>query len=262
MTPAKGKKQANVAKVPSTPNGLAAPAPATDATGATDAAEDPRLAGPDAVPSRSYAERLRRRVSGGYTIDEFGLDVELIELLDPLFSMRWKVDIRGQEAIPKEGPAVIVANRRFGISEPVALGRGIRLATGRRVRFLGIPDVAPVGPVLRRMGGALNRPEEMASLLRMGHVVSVPLKRSLRRRNHAGIVPGFELEPAIALDVPVIPAAVVGHEWSRTWKVVIGAPLPRLAGGGPLAIAELADEARFGVQELLDDTIPPHWLFG
>ncbi len=75
--------------------------------------------------------------------------------------------------------------------------------------------------LLRRMGGAVNRPEELRSLLNMGHVVSLPLRRSVPRRTHAGTVQAFELQPALDLDVPVIPAAVIGHEWGRTWKVVI-----------------------------------------
>lgn len=210
---------------------------------------------------RTTLELLTRRMSGEYDVDEFGLDVELIELLDPLASLRYRVDVRGAEHVPAEGPAVIVANRRFGLSEPVVLGRGVRLATGRRVRFTGIPDIAPVGPVLRRLGGAVAHGDEMASLLRMGHVVTVPLQRSLRR-GLAGPLAAFALEPALAQGVPVIPAAVMGREMGRRWRVLLGPPLPRLGGRGPLAMAELADEAREGVQRLLDEVAPPHWLFG
>jgi hypothetical protein len=211
---------------------------------------------------RSTAELLRRRVSGQFEIDEFGQDVELIELLDPLFALGWRVEVRHAERVPTEGPAVIVNNRRFGISEPVALGRGVRRATGRRVRFLGLPDWSPAGSIVRRMGGAINRPEELASLLKLGHVVSVPLERRPVGRGHAGGLAPFALEPAVAQGAPVIPAAVVGSAISRRWVVILGEPLPRLAQRSPLAKAELVDEARYGVQDLLDEAQPPHWFFG
>lgn len=216
----------------------------------------------DPTPGLGVAGRLRRRLAGTYEVDEFGLDAELIELVDPLMALRWKVDCIGAHNIPREGPAVIVANRRFGLNEPVALGRAVRKSTGRRVRFLGIPDIAPIGPIMRKMGGAVNRPEELASLLEMGHVVSLPLQRSVVRRGHAGDLAAFALEPALRLGVPVIPAAVVGREIGRRWQVLVGARLPRLSGTGPLAMAELVDEARDAVQELLDEAAPPHWFFG
>lgn len=218
---------------------------------------------PDVAVSvrRTTAELLTRRMSGQFEVDEFGLDPELIELVDPLAALRYRVDVRGAEHVPAEGPAVIVANRRFGVSEPIVLARGVRRTAGRRVRFMGIPDVAPLGPVLRRLGGAVSHPDEVASMLGMGHVVSIPLGRS-HRKGVAGPLAPFALEPALALDAPVIPAAVVGREVGRRWRVTLGAPLPRLQGRGPLAMAELADEAREGVQRLLDEMVPPHWLFG
>ncbi|HEX9683860.1 MAG TPA: hypothetical protein VGA13_12320 [Acidimicrobiales bacterium] len=210
----------------------------------------------------SIVDLLRRRITGAFETDEFGLDVELMQIFDPLVSLRWNIEVKNAGVVPAIGPAVIVANRRFGVSEPIVLGRGVRLATGRRARFLGVPDIAPVGPILRRVGGAVDRPEELHSLLRLGHVVTLSLKRSIRQRGKAGTVPAFSLEPALALGVPVIPAAVIGREVGRRWHVVLGDPIPRLSGSGPLAMAELADEARMRVQALLDEATPPHWLMG
>lgn len=225
-------------------------------------AEVALLDGEVATSGRGPIDLLRRRLTGEYQIDEFGLDPDLIDLLDPLASIGWRIDVRHPERIPATGPAVLVNNRRFGIDEPIALARGVRKAANRRVRFLGLPDWPPIGPFARRMGAAINRPEELSSLLKLDHVVSVPLERRPFRRGHAGGLPPFALEPALALDVPVIPAAVVGSTVTRKWKVILGSPLPRLAGRSPLAKAELVDEARYAVQDLLDEAQPPHWFFG
>jgi hypothetical protein len=202
----------------------------------------------------------RRRWHGTNVVDPWGLDADLLELVDPLLDLRWSISTEGAEGIPAEGPAVVVANRRFGISEPLVLGRALRRTTGRTARILGVPDVAPIGPVLRRLGGAVDRPEELAALLRAGELVMVGLGVSIRWRHRAGSLDPRALEPALRQRVPVIPAAVIGQEVGRNWRVVVGEALPLPAGAGPLAVAELAESARAGVQSLLDEALPPRWL--
>src|SRR2546423_9822635 len=102
---------------------------------------------------------LRRRFDGSYTVDEWGLDPDLVQLVSPVLAARWQVIVEGADALPKDGPAMLVFNRRFGLSEPFIVSRGVRQATGRYVRVAGAPDVAPVGPALRRLGGVLARPD-------------------------------------------------------------------------------------------------------
>src|SRR4029077_5084946 len=92
---------------------------------------------------------IGRRVRGEFLVDEWGADPELVDLLDPVVGAVLRVRVEGEGWLPESGPAVLVANRRFGLVEPFAVIRGVRQATGRRARFLGIPDVAPIGPVLR-----------------------------------------------------------------------------------------------------------------
>jgi hypothetical protein len=205
---------------------------------------------------------LQRRMSGQYEIDEWGFDPDLIAFLDPLMRLRWRVEVDGAEHVPARGPAVLVGNRRFGIEEPIALARGVRRATGRPVRFLGIADIAAAGPALRRLGGALNQPDELASLLRGGQVAALPLSRVYRRRPRAGSLPPESLAPALALRVPVLPVATIGGEVTGRWRILVGEPLALPAGAGPLAVAELAESAREGVQALLDEAFPPRWLLG
>jgi hypothetical protein len=207
-------------------------------------------------------EQLRRRLDGRYAVDEWGYDPDLVDLLDPLLGLRWRAELDGAEHVPPAGPAVVVASRRLGLAEPLVLARAVRVATGRAVRFLGIPDVAPVGPVLRRLGGAVGRPEELAGLLRADQVCALSLGRTWRRRHRPGSLAPEILEPALAAGAPVLPAAVLGGELSGRWRVVVGEPLQPAPGRGPLALAELAEAVRDAVQALLDEELPPHWLLG
>ena len=63
----------------------------------------------------------------------------------------------------------------YGVKLEGALGwvlaRGIRRASGRFVRTVGVPDRAPVGPFLRRFGGVLDRTDEVT-----GRLMLTPVK--------------------------------------------------------------------------------------
>lgn len=200
---------------------------------------------------------LQRRLDGSYTVDEWGLDTDLVQLVSPLLAIRWNVVVDGEERLPASGPAVLAFNRRVGWSEPFVVSRGIRHATGRYVRVVGAPDVAPVGPALRRMGAVLARPDEVAGLLRSDQIVAVGLDTSLRHRQLAGAAPAALLAPALAVGADVLPVAVLGREIGRSWRLVIGPPVEPPTSRGPLAAEELADRVRAGVQSLLDDAFPP-----
>lgn len=194
---------------------------------------------------------LRRRAAGTYDIDPWGFDRELIEAVSPIAGLRWAVEVDCAERLPASGPALVLANRRVGISEPFVLARGLRLATGRAVRVAGIPDVAVVGPALRRCGGVLGRADEVTGLLRAGEVVALPCSPVPRPGRHVGAVPIELIEPAVALDVPVVPVALIGRELGRRWRVRVGRPVARPGTLGPLAVAELADAARAELSRLL-----------
>lgn len=208
---------------------------------------------------KSPVDVVRSRFSGDYEIDPWGYDSDLVELLDPVLALRWRVDVEGAEHVPPDGAFVLVSNRRIGASEPLVLARGVRRTTNRRVRFLGIPDVPLAGPVLRRIGGAVDRPAELRTLLRAGHPVAVPLSRRLYPRRVAGELDAEELVPALELDVPVLPAAVIGRELLRSWRVCIGEAIPHPERVGPLGLAEMAERVEAGVQALLDEAFPPRW---
>ena len=95
---------------------------------------------------------LRRRLSGRYPVDPFGLDPQLADLCVPLFTAAVRVRIAGGEHVPTTGAAVIVSNRGFGIAEPAALGVAVQRASGRRLRVVGAPDLPFVGTAMRRLG--------------------------------------------------------------------------------------------------------------
>jgi hypothetical protein len=202
--------------------------------------------------SGSVVSLARRRWQGTHTIDPWGLDRELVSLVEPLASLRWDIRVDGADLLGARGPALLVFNRRFGVTEPLVLAAGIHRATGRDVRLVGCPDVAPLATMLRRFGAVVAVPDEVAGLLRAGEVVAVAADRAPLRRSRAGAAPLALLEPALGLDVPVLPVAVRGRELGRRWQVSVGEPLPTPGGPAPLAEADLADHARRGLQDLLD----------
>jgi 1-acyl-sn-glycerol-3-phosphate acyltransferase len=209
---------------------------------------------------KSPVDVVRSRVTGRYEIDPWGYDRDLVELLDPLMGLRWSVSVDGAEHVPADGPFVLVANRRIGASEPLVLARGIRRATDRRVRFLGIPDVPVAGALLRRIGGAVDRPAELRTLLRAGHPVAVPLSRRLYPRRIAGSLDAEVLLPAVELGVPILPVALIGRELLPRWRIALGEPVPPPTHLGPLGLADVAERVEAGVQALLDEAFPPRWL--
>jgi hypothetical protein len=213
------------------------------------------------VPGATVVAHLQRRAVGAYDVDEWGLDPELVSLANPVFGLRWDIDVQGADHLPAVGGAVLVFNRRFGVSEPWVLARGIRQATGRFVRTVGVPDVAPVGPFVRRFGGVLDRTDEIAGLLRAGQLVGLPMSRGLRTRERVGQLEVERLEAAIETGCPVVPVALVGRELGRAWRVVVGEPLAPPVDGGPLAAAELAEATHAASQILLDESLPTSWWF-
>lgn len=199
---------------------------------------------------------LARRRKGDYTVDLWGADSDWVDMLGALSFPFVRVRIDGIENVPLDGGAILVANRRLGLGEPVAVSVAVRRATGRLVRPLGAPDLTYVGPVLRRFGMIRESPAEVRSVLAAGEIVVAPLTSELRRR--AGTISSELLASALDLGVPVLPVAVVGGELTGSWRVYIGGqlPPPSTTRRTPLAAAELADRARAGVQMLLDDVFP------
>lgn len=203
----------------------------------------------------TVTDGLRRRLAGDFEVDPWGLDRDVVEAAAPLARLRWSIDVSGRP-LP-DGPALLVFNRRFGLSEWVIVSEAVRQETDRNLRVVGLPDVPVVGPTMRRFGAVLDHPEEVASLLRDGAVVGVPLGLEVRYRHRAGSLAPDAVAPAVATGVPVVPVVAVGREVGRAWRVVVGEPLPPPERDDPLSLVRLAEQTQAAVQSLLDSTIPP-----
>lgn len=212
-------------------------------------------------PVRSVGGALARRLNGTYEIDEWGFDRELFDLASVIAGLRWDVVVGGASNLPVEGPALVVANTPT-LASPLVIAHALQQATGRAVRFTGLPDVAPIGPILRKLGGVLARPDGVAGLLQAGHVVGVFCDRDIRRGVRVGPAPQRLIAPALDTASPVVPVAAIGRFGGRRWRVEVGPPVRRRPQPGPLAEVELAEDTRTAVQRLLDEATPPRWLFG
>jgi 1-acyl-sn-glycerol-3-phosphate acyltransferase len=210
----------------------------------------------DAARRTGVVEFVRRRIDGRYPIDPFGGDPQLQDLVAPLFDATVRVRVEGSEHLPRSGPALLVANRGFGVVEPTAVAVALRQQVGRRLRVVGAPDLPVVGDLVRKLGGIMSYPDDLGALLRAEHVAAVPLGPTWLRTG-AGMPPTPLL--VAALGYPVIPVAVrpggpLGLAL-RPWRVQVGPALPVEAERGAgeiLAGAELAAAARDAVEALLE----------
>jgi hypothetical protein len=251
-----GRSNRRLRAVPS-PDAVAATAPAGTGINPSDASSPKRRLSVTEIPGV-----IRRRLAGDYVVDPWGADHDWLDAI--AFATRFVVrpEIDGAERIP-DGPAVLVANRRFGIGEALALSVAVRATSGRLLRPIGVPDIAPIGPVLRRFGAVQGSTAEIRSLLHAGELVGIALSGQMRVQRAGSVRPDLLL-PAIDFGAPVLPVAILGGEISGSWRIVVGErieppPTPRRRS---LAAAELADRARAGVQVLLDDSFPARWSLG
>jgi hypothetical protein len=162
--------------------------------------------------------------------------------------------------VDEHGPALLVCNARRMALNPLLVAWAIGRALDRPVRFAGLADVAPIGPVLRRLGGLLADPAEVDTALAGGEVVVVGTTAT-RDTRRAGRVPATLVEGAWTRHVPVHPVAVLGSALDRRVRVEIGRPVTtRRTRRGPLGPTELADATRGALQKLLDETAGPSLL--
>ena len=173
---------------------------------------------------------VRRRLTGDYDIDSFGLDTDLTEtlilpLLRPLYEKWFRIEVKGAENIPAEGGALIVANHSGTIAVDAvmtALAVHDETPNNRILRMLGADFVFSlpfVGEMSRKTGSTLACGEDGHRLLTSGELVGVwpegfkgigkPYKERyrLQRFGRGGFV-----SSAIGAGVPIIPTAIVGAE--------------------------------------------------
>ncbi len=175
---------------------------------------------------RSWWAVIGRRVTGSYPIDAWGFDPDLAQVLAPLADARWRVDVEGAEFVPEVGAALCVHTQRLGPLETLMVAAALASATGRPCRFAGVPDVAPVGPLLRRLGGVPAGVDDLRALLRAGEVVVTGAGLDPRHPRGPGRVGEATLAVALAAGVPIVPVAVRGPLAGRHRQLVVGDPVP------------------------------------
>ena len=188
---------------------------------------------------------LRRRVTGDYTVDEYGFDAEVTErfllaALRPVAEKWFRVEVRGAENIPAEGGALVVSNHSGTLPvDGLMTMVSVHDRTGRNLRALGADLVfrmPVVGEVARRSGATLACNEDAQRMLAGGELVGVwpegfkgigkpySERYRLQRFGRGGFV-----SAAIRTGVPIVPCAVVGAE--EIYPLVGNVPsLARLLG--------------------------------
>jgi hypothetical protein len=221
-----------------------------------------RLAEVISLPARRAASTLAAGArstfdnvvdSSRHMVDDWGRDPDFVARVWSLSRLRWNVAVNGHRRLPRrDGALIVVSARRFAMA-PVFAALSIGGAVGRPVRFVGRPDVAPLGPVMQRLGGLLSRADEIAGALRAGQLVVMGAEPT----NHPRAVGHIDhrlVGAAVAAGTKVFPAATASAPFLRGARVEIG-PEVRADRGrrGPLAELELADALESSIQRLLDE---------
>ena len=172
---------------------------------------------------------VKRRFTGEYDVDEWGLDWEFLDAVLPFFNflykIYWRVDATGLDNIPVQGRALLVANHSGQLPWD-GMMVGTAVLTGhpaqRLVRTL-YGSVVPTVPFLSawatRLGQTLASVENGTMLLELDELVAVfpegykgagkPFKD---RYNLARFGRGGFVRMALDTGAPIIPVSVVGAE--------------------------------------------------
>lgn len=176
-----------------------------------------------------YQETLKKRLSGRYEVDEFGLDEEFLDLVRPFFAFLytqwWRVTPHGIENVPKEGPVFLVANHSGVLpwdGAMIAYAMYREMSPPRVVRALyhdWFTQIPFVQPLLARTGQVHACPENAERILRKGNVACVfpegikgVSKLFKDRYKLARFGRGGFVKSAIRTKAPIVPVSVVGAE--------------------------------------------------
>ena len=178
----------------------------------------------------SVAEFVRKRMTGDYTVDEFGFDPHLnnaifLPLLRVFFKSWFRVEVSGIENLPESGAALVVANHAGvlpfdGLMTSVAVHD--HHPTGRDLRLLAadmVFDMPVLGHAARKAGHTMACTSDAHRLLVAGELTAVfpegykglgkPFKDryKLQRFGRGGFV-----SAALRTKAPIVPCSIVGSE--------------------------------------------------
>jgi 1-acyl-sn-glycerol-3-phosphate acyltransferase len=172
---------------------------------------------------------VKRRFTGEYDTDEWGLDWEWVDVVRPflnfLYKTYWRVEVTGLEHVPLEGRALLVANHSGQLPFDGMMIAAALLSdhpAQRLVRTLYaaiLPRMPWVSTVLVRLGQTLATVDNGTRLLEQEELVAVfpegykgtgkPFRNRYRlaRFGRGGFV-----QMALNTGAPIIPVSVVGSE--------------------------------------------------
>ncbi len=196
---------------------------------------------PGAAPAVATAESLRQLVGNmlqlaedhlgdAGPVDEFGFDPEfnsryLLPIARFFYQDWFRVQIRGLEHVPAQGPALVVANHSGTLPmDAVMLQTGLHdeHPAQRNLRLLGadlVYEVPLLSALARKLGHIPAAPANADALLRAGELVGVfpegfkGIGKPFAERYHLQrFGRGGFAATAIRAGVPLIPCAIVGAE--------------------------------------------------
>ena len=172
---------------------------------------------------------VKRRFTGEYETDEWGLDWEFLDAVRPFFTflykVYWRVETTGLEHVPVEGQALLVANHSGQIPWDATMVTTAVLSqhpAQRLVRCLyadWFPRLPALSTWLVRMGQTLATEENGMRLLQQGELVAVfpegykgigklyKERYQLARFGRSGFI-----KMALNTQSSIIPVSVVGAE--------------------------------------------------
>lgn len=172
---------------------------------------------------------LKRRVTGEYETDAWGMDQEVLDAVFPFFEFMyktfWRVEMSGLENIPEEGRALLVVNHSGQLPwDGAMLATGVRLEhpTKRLVRTLyatWFPTLPIISDLLVKCGQVLATEDNGIRLLEQDELAAVfpegykgVGKLFKERYRLARFGRGGFVRMALKTHAPLIPVAVVGAE--------------------------------------------------
>ena len=177
----------------------------------------------------NQADMLRRRLTGEYETDEWGLDMEYLNAVRPffefLYKVYWRVEVTGLENIPEEGRALLVSNHSGQLPFDGAMVAGAVLLehpSERLVRTLyatWFPTLPFFSSLLVKCGQVLATEDNGVRLLEQEQLVAVYPegykgvgKLFKDRYRLARFGRGGFVRMALRTQAPMIPVSVVGAE--------------------------------------------------
>ncbi|WP_395308407.1 lysophospholipid acyltransferase family protein [Mycobacterium sp. AMU20-3851] len=178
----------------------------------------------------ALADFVTKRMTGDYTVDEFGFDEHLndavvLPVLRTLFRSWFRVEVSGIENLPLDGAGLVVANHA-GVLPFDALMLSVAVhdhhPRNRVLRSLAadlVFDLPGVGQAARKAGHTVACTSDAHRLLGAGELTAVfpegfkglgkPFKDryKLQRFGRGGFV-----SAALRAQVPIVPCSIVGSE--------------------------------------------------